>query len=209
METKRYLGWSTIYGCICYVRRATHPGRQDDPASTMAATKRGAFILLEGLDRSGKSSQCKRLAEALRAGGTDVAEFVFPDRTTGIGQMISSYLKQDAELDDKAVHLLFAANRWEKVRAAPAGRSCARRRGSPSTDRPTSRTRTPCRSPPPCWTWRRRPRSSSCSTAAPPSFATGIPSPGLLTQALSQRARGSSGAWHRRSGCQHRTAFFS
>jgi polyphosphate kinase 2 (PPK2 family) len=35
---------------------------------TMAANKRGAFIVLEGLDRSGKSSQCARLVQALNAG---------------------------------------------------------------------------------------------------------------------------------------------
>ena len=35
------------------------------------------------------------------------------DRTTTIGKMIDSYLTEKAELDDRAVHLLFSANRWE------------------------------------------------------------------------------------------------
>lgn len=35
------------------------------------------------------------------------------DRTTAIGQMIDAYLKQSTELDDRAIHLLFSANRWE------------------------------------------------------------------------------------------------
>lgn len=39
-----------------------------------------------------------------------------PDRTTGIGQMIDSYLKQSSEMDDRAIHLLFSANRWECAR---------------------------------------------------------------------------------------------
>ena len=38
----------------------------------------------------------------------------FPDRTTATGKMINDYLSSKAELDDHAVHLLFAANRWEK-----------------------------------------------------------------------------------------------
>lgn len=38
----------------------------------------------------------------------------FPDRQTGTGRMIDSYLKSKTELDDAAVHLLFCANRWEK-----------------------------------------------------------------------------------------------
>ena len=38
----------------------------------------------------------------------------FPDRHTGTGRMIDSYLTSKTELDDAAVHLLFCANRWEK-----------------------------------------------------------------------------------------------
>jgi dTMP kinase len=36
-----------------------------------------------------------------------------PDRTTAIGQMIDAYLRSAADLDDRAIHLLFSANRWE------------------------------------------------------------------------------------------------
>jgi hypothetical protein len=35
------------------------------------------------------------------------------DRTTPIGKMIDSYLRSQSDLDDRAIHLLFAANRWE------------------------------------------------------------------------------------------------
>jgi dTMP kinase len=37
----------------------------------------------------------------------------FKDRKTTIGQIINAYLANDKELDDKAIHLLFSANRWE------------------------------------------------------------------------------------------------
>jgi len=37
----------------------------------------------------------------------------FPDRSTGIGSVINSYLTCSQELDDRAIHLLFSANRWE------------------------------------------------------------------------------------------------
>ncbi len=37
----------------------------------------------------------------------------FPDRTTAIGGLIGQYLTKAVELDDKAAHLLFSANRWE------------------------------------------------------------------------------------------------
>lgn len=35
------------------------------------------------------------------------------DRTTQIGKMIDSYLRSQSEMDDRAIHLLFSANRWE------------------------------------------------------------------------------------------------
>ena len=37
----------------------------------------------------------------------------FPERTSDIGQMINQYLKNNNDLSDQAVHLLFSANRWE------------------------------------------------------------------------------------------------
>lgn len=35
------------------------------------------------------------------------------DRSTKIGGMINAYLQSETELDDRAIHLLFSANRWE------------------------------------------------------------------------------------------------
>ncbi|KFP43068.1 Thymidylate kinase, partial [Chlamydotis macqueenii] len=41
---------------------------------------------------------------------------LFPtERTTEIGQLISSYLGKEKNLEDHTVHLLFSANRWEHV----------------------------------------------------------------------------------------------
>ncbi|XP_014725897.1 PREDICTED: thymidylate kinase isoform X2 [Sturnus vulgaris] len=37
------------------------------------------------------------------------------DRTTEIGQLISSYLGREKNLEDHTIHLLFSANRWEHV----------------------------------------------------------------------------------------------
>lgn len=79
-----------------------------------SAEKRGALIVLEGLDRSGKSSQCASLVSFLSKQGVPAEAWRFPDRSTAIGCMISSYLSSSADLDDCTVHLLFSANRWEK-----------------------------------------------------------------------------------------------
>lgn len=74
---------------------------------------RGKLILIEGLDRTGKTTQCKLLAQRLKPN----AELLkFPDRTTQIGKMINEYLsKSDFKMPDHAAHLLFSANRWEVV----------------------------------------------------------------------------------------------
>ncbi|CAI8593126.1 unnamed protein product [Vicia faba] len=75
---------------------------------------RGALVVLEGLDRSGKSSQCSRLVSYLEGQGLSAELWRFPDRTTDVGQMISAYLTNASQLDDHTIHLLFSANRWEK-----------------------------------------------------------------------------------------------
>ena len=104
---------------------------------------RGALIVFEGCDRVGKSTQCRKLVEKLAKRGAAAKLMKFPgmfdearflhveyflvykcsiilphrslDRSTVIGKQIDDYLQQKVELPDPAVHLLFAANRWELV----------------------------------------------------------------------------------------------
>lgn len=76
--------------------------------------RRGALIVLEGLDRCGKTTQCGRLVSFLEGNGLPVEAWRFPDRNTDTGRMISSYLTNNSQLDDQTIHLLFSANRWEK-----------------------------------------------------------------------------------------------
>ncbi|GFP87326.1 thymidylate kinase [Phtheirospermum japonicum] len=88
--------------------------RQIHMASSDKIDSRGALVVLEGLDRCGKTSQCGRLHSYLEESGHAVELWRFPDRNTGVGQMISSYLANQTNLDDRAIHLLFSANRLEK-----------------------------------------------------------------------------------------------
>ncbi|KAI1125982.1 thymidylate kinase-domain-containing protein [Nemania abortiva] len=74
---------------------------------------RGAFIVFEGMDRAGKTTQAKLLQLRCIESGREVKFMRFPDRTTPIGQMIDSYLKGQTEVEDHVIHLLFSANRWE------------------------------------------------------------------------------------------------
>eukprot|EP00934_Nitzschia_sp_Nitz4_P009396 Nitzschia sp. Nitz4//scaffold65_size103378//8279//9180//NITZ4_004453-RA/size103378-augustus-gene-0.85-mRNA-1//-1//CDS//3329556201//9386//frame0 len=90
------------------------------PPSTImsqpAAPERGAFIVMEGVDRCGKTTQVKLLVERLQSQGKSAVVMRFPDRSTLVGGLIDQYLQSKSQLDDRAIHLLFSANRWE---AAP------------------------------------------------------------------------------------------
>ncbi|WBW75023.1 thymidylate kinase Tmp1 [Schizosaccharomyces osmophilus] len=81
----------------------------------MSAQNRGSLVVIEGLDRSGKSTQCQILMEKLQSKGKKVQLYKFPDRTTAIGKKIDAYLKETSQLSDQVIHLLFSANRWELI----------------------------------------------------------------------------------------------
>lgn len=75
---------------------------------------RGALIVLEGLDRVGKSTLAKKLVEHLERSRKPVVHHRFPDRTTPVGKLINSFLQDsDRQVDEHTMHLLFSANRWE------------------------------------------------------------------------------------------------
>ncbi|KAJ7993410.1 hypothetical protein DPEC_G00272150 [Dallia pectoralis] len=78
-------------------------------------SRRGALIVLEGVDKAGKTTQCKKLVQTLLESGRPAEMMRFPERSTKIGQLISSYLENKSNLEDHTVHLLFSANRWELV----------------------------------------------------------------------------------------------
>ncbi|PNI12347.1 DTYMK isoform 4, partial [Pan troglodytes] len=66
-------------------------------------------------DRAGKSTQSRKLVEALCAAGHRAELLRFPERSTEIGKLLSSYLQKKSDVEDHSVHLLFSANRWEQV----------------------------------------------------------------------------------------------
>lgn len=75
---------------------------------------RGAFILFEGIDRCGKTTQSKKISSFCVDELKKTTELIrFPDRESSIGHLINSYLQSTSNLNDQAIHLLFSANRWE------------------------------------------------------------------------------------------------
>ncbi|KAJ6640573.1 Thymidylate kinase [Pseudolycoriella hygida] len=77
------------------------------------STTRGALIVLEGVDRSGKTTQCKNLVEWLSKSGKKAKYINFPDRSTDCGSLIDKFLTNNQEFNDETIHLLFSLNRWE------------------------------------------------------------------------------------------------
>lgn len=73
----------------------------------------GKFIVFEGQDCSGKTTQTKLLGDHLEKKGEKVLSTAFPRRDTPVGRLINSYLKGNESLSPKVIHLLFCANRWE------------------------------------------------------------------------------------------------
>ncbi|KON29332.1 hypothetical protein AC482_06795 [miscellaneous Crenarchaeota group-15 archaeon DG-45] len=77
---------------------------------------RGAFIVLEGIDGSGKSTHIRLLCRDLGQRGHDVLRTTEPSRGRG-GRFIREYMKRGrGRLPAEAEALLFAADRFEHVR---------------------------------------------------------------------------------------------
>jgi len=78
--------------------------------------QRGLLIVLEGADKMGKTTQVRRLKEALTKAGKGVSCFSFPNRATASGEILKNYLENNPAceaLTEQAIHYLFAGNIWE------------------------------------------------------------------------------------------------
>uniref|UniRef100_A0A914BXN9 Thymidylate kinase n=1 Tax=Acrobeloides nanus TaxID=290746 RepID=A0A914BXN9_9BILA len=78
-------------------------------------TRRGALIVFEGLDRSGKTTQTQKLLEFFQKNGKKSVIQRFPDREEPLtGPTIDNFLKTATTVSQskEVIHLLFSANRW-------------------------------------------------------------------------------------------------
>lgn len=76
---------------------------------------RGNFLVFEGCDRSGKTTQCLLAIEALKNKNVKAEYIKFPERSTDIGCIINDYLTGKLKLTDQQIHFLFALNRKELI----------------------------------------------------------------------------------------------
>ncbi len=74
----------------------------------------GQIIVLEGIDKAGKGTQCRLLHNTIRKAGMDCIILDFPDYSTPIGKEIRLFLDGRRSYSKEVQHLLLSCNRWEK-----------------------------------------------------------------------------------------------
>lgn len=73
--------------------------------------RKGKIIVIEGIDKAGKTTQAKLLRKKLRS---KCVKFDFPDYSTPVGKEIKRFLDGKRNYSDEVKMILLSANRWEK-----------------------------------------------------------------------------------------------
>jgi len=73
--------------------------------------REGKIIVIEGIDKAGKTTQAKLLQKKLRS---KCVKFDFPDYSTPVGKEIKKFLDGKRNYSDEVKMILLSANRWEK-----------------------------------------------------------------------------------------------
>ena len=76
--------------------------------------KEGQIIVLEGIDKAGKGTQCILLQNDIIKAGFNCKILDFPDYSTPIGKEIRLFLDGRRSYSKEVQHMLLSVNRWEK-----------------------------------------------------------------------------------------------
>lgn len=76
---------------------------------------RGKLIVFEGLDKTGKTSCVNYFESCFSADDLQFVIFKFPFENSLTGSIITSCREGLTEICPRALHLIFSANRWEKM----------------------------------------------------------------------------------------------
>ena len=79
------------------------------------SNERGKFIVIEGLDGSGKTTQINKLEKHLKSKGLKVLVTKEPQNDRPIGQLLRRVLTQDEKTDLRVAASLFAADRLDHL----------------------------------------------------------------------------------------------
>jgi len=76
--------------------------------------REGKIIVIEGIDKAGKTTQSRLLEDALKNKGRSCTTIDFPDYSTPIGAEIRAFLRGERQYPDETKLMLLSANRWER-----------------------------------------------------------------------------------------------
>lgn len=76
--------------------------------------REGRIIVLEGIDKAGKGTQCILLQNEIMKAGFNCKILDFPDYGTHIGKEIRLFLDGKRSYSHEVQHMLLSVNRWEK-----------------------------------------------------------------------------------------------
>ncbi len=76
-------------------------------------SKKSFFIVVEGIDQSGKETQSEILRKRFEREGYKSIVMSFPNYKTKIGKIIKSFLNRKIKCTAEVRHMLLSANRWE------------------------------------------------------------------------------------------------
>ena len=75
----------------------------------------GKFIVIEGIDQSGKETQSRLLVRRLRWEGHKTEKLSYPIYTSFSGREIAAFLEGKRTYPHQVLHMLYSMNRWESL----------------------------------------------------------------------------------------------
>ena len=75
----------------------------------------GRFIVIEGIDQSGKETQSRLLVRRLRWDGHKTEKLSYPIYTSFSGREIEAFLDGKRFYPHQVLHMLYSMNRWENL----------------------------------------------------------------------------------------------
>ena len=78
-------------------------------------SKRAPFVVVEGIDSSGKTTHVEAIANALAHLHYPVRVITFPNNLTPLGRFLKQILQTGSYMECWTQHILFSLHRWELV----------------------------------------------------------------------------------------------
>ena len=77
--------------------------------------KRAPFVVIEGIDSSGKTTHVEAIANTSAHMHYSVKVIAFPNSLTPLGRFLKHILQKGSQLECWTQHILFSLHRWEMV----------------------------------------------------------------------------------------------